>query len=116
MEIVPGQTIGLLPLRFATAISIFDDNAHTGCHHMLADFTHNPNTGVVHLNDGADSLSGREAKHGDKARLRHMIAVESDDAKLMAGERDPVQLRGAGVEDMQKNLLTGFYTERLSKA
>ena len=58
LEIVPVEAGWLLPLRLAAAACVFDDDAHTSGLSALADFAESPDAGIVHLDNGADTLSG----------------------------------------------------------
>ncbi len=101
LGVVPEEFFGLLPHWLAGAIGVFDDDTHTGGLDVFADFAHDPDAGVVHFNDGADALGGGEAQHGDELWRGDGVAIEGEDAELVAGEGEPVLLGGAGVEDVE---------------
>ena len=71
---------------------------------------------MVHFHQRADSLGGRQAKHGDQLRLGYLVAIERDHLELMPGKSNPMHFRRARVQDLKKNLLAGLYPQRLAEA
>ena len=94
-QIVPGKLLRLLPLRLAAAAAYSTSDPHARRHDVLAHFAHDPDAGMVHLHQRRDALGRSQAKHGDKLRLSHLVAIERDDLELMPGKSDPVHFRRA---------------------
>ena len=116
LEIVPVEAGWLLPLRLAAAACVFDDDAHTSGLDALADFAESPDAGIVHLDDGADTLGRREAKHWYGLGLGYGVAIQCDDSELMPGEGDPVRFGGAGVHDVEQDALSLLDAQGFTKA
>ena len=114
--VVPDEIGRLLPARGARPIFIFDGHGHAERLNVLANLAEHPDARIVHLHERADALSGREPQHGYRARARHRVAIESHHAQGVAGERNPVHLGGARVEDMQQDALPLLDPERLAES
>ena len=58
MGVVPFEGMGREPLGFAFVSGVFDYDAHAVMAVVVGEVAHDPDAGVVHLNDGGDALGG----------------------------------------------------------
>ena len=104
-EVAPDEVGGLLPLGWTGAAGVLDDDTHAGSLNVLAHFAEDPDAGVVAFDQGGYALGRGKAELRDSGGVGDWVAVEGDDLELMAGEGDPVGIRGAGVEDVEEKPL-----------
>src|SRR5579875_2682740 len=83
LAVIPGECFGLLPNWLSAAARIFHDNAHAGSLDVLAHFSQDPHSRIVHLHNCTHSLSWRKTKHSDATRVRYRIAIQRDHVELM---------------------------------
>ncbi len=93
------------PLGFACVSGVFDDDAHAVMAVVIGGVAHDPDAGMIHLDDGGDALGGAEPEHGDCRGIGHGVAVECDDLELVAGKREAANFGGAAVEDVEQHAL-----------
>ncbi len=95
---------------------VFDDDAHAVMAVVVGEVAHDPDAGVVHLDDGGDAFGGAEPEDGDGGGSGDGVAVEGDDFEGVAEEREAADLGGAGVDDVEEDTLAGFDADGLAVA
>jgi hypothetical protein len=72
-------------LRLAFGVRVFDHNAHAVFPIVVVDIAHNPDAGMVHLDDRRDTFGGAEPQHRHVRLPRHRIAIQRDHSENVAG-------------------------------
>ena len=108
VSVVPLEGAGREPLRFGFVSGILDDDAHAVMTVVVGEIAHDPNSRMIHFNDGGDTFGGAKPKTGDADGLRQGIAVHCDDAEGVAWESEAADLAGAAVEDVEEDALALF--------
>ena len=83
---------------------------------VVGGIAHDPDAGMIHLDDGGDALGGAEPEDGHIDRIRHGIAIERDDAERVAGQRQAANLGGAAVQHMKEDALALLHANGFSVA
>src|SRR3984957_3837724 len=76
-RVAPALTGWRQPSRLSGLPGIFEDNPHAAGPFLVIRCTHNPNAGIIHFNDGIDSLGRPELEHRRRARRGDFVSIES---------------------------------------
>ncbi len=83
---------------------------------VVSEVAHDPDAGVVHLDDGGDALCRAQPQAGHTHGCGKWIAVQGDDGEGVAGQREAANLARASVEHVEEHALSLFYADRLAMA
>ncbi len=72
------------PLRLATPILVFDDDAHAHVALVVVDGCESPDAWVVHLHDHVRPLGDIQLQDVHRRWRRHGVAIQCDDGEPMA--------------------------------
>ncbi len=114
--VAPTEGRRLEPEGFGGMAGVFDDDAHAVMAVVVGEVAHDPDAGVLHVDDGGDAFGGAEPEDGDGGGSGHRVSVERDDFEGVAGEREAADLGGAGVDDVEEDALAGFDADGLAVA
>src|SRR5215468_3258484 len=69
------------PRRLSLPTGIFDDYAHAALPIFILQVAEHPNSGMVHVHNGRNTLRRAEPQNRDCRWIRHWVAVQRHDAK-----------------------------------
>ena len=112
--VVPFERGGGKPLRLAFAAGVFDHDAHAVTTVVVVEVAHDPDAGMVHFNDGGNSLRGSEPEDRNANRFRQWIAVHRNHAEGVTGKSEAANLGGAAVQNVKQYPLALLHAHRLA--
>ena len=89
-------------------VGIFNDHSQARVAQIILDRAEDPDTWVVHLDDGIDALAGTEKEGLDHPRRGDRVAIERKHLECMAGQRDAAILNGARIQQMESTRCPGL--------
>src|SRR5260221_6976337 len=69
---------------------------------------------MVHMYDGGNPLRRANPQHWNRCWIRNGIAIQREDLKGMARQRQAADLRSASVQDMKQDSFPLLHPDRLS--
>src|SRR6202158_5521467 len=105
VRVIPFERSGRKPLRLGLAAGIFDDDAHAVTAIVVVEVSHDPDSGMVHLDDGGNSLGGSEPENRNANRFGERIAIHGNHGESVTGQGEAANFGGASVQHMEKDAL-----------
>jgi hypothetical protein len=99
--VIPFGGLRLDPDGFAFRTGIFHNHAHTVLAVIIGKVAENPDTGMIHLDDGGHSFRRANPQCRHECRRRDRVAVQSHYRKRVTRQCPATDFRRAGMQDMK---------------
>jgi len=113
--VIPAQVGGFEPLGLLVLTGVLDDDAEAGHADGVFRRTENPDTRVIHFDNGVDAFASADEEALDRLWCGDGVSVESDDLEFVSGEGDAAVFDGAGVEEVEEDALAFFDADGLAR-
>src|ERR1700683_363528 len=91
---------------------ILDDNAHAVAAVIIREVTHDPYTGMVHLNNRGNAFCGSQPEHWNFDRRWDRVAVDRDDFETVSRQREAANFSCTTIQHVKEHPLTLFDPHR----
>ncbi len=114
MRIVPLEWFRCEPLRFAFKTGVFNHDAHAVMTVIVGQVAHDPNTRMIHLNDGGNAFCGSQPQTRYAHRFGERVAIHRDHTEAVSRQSQTANLGRTAIQNVKQHALPLFHPDRLS--
>ena len=98
------------PLRLTLIACILNNNPHAVFAVVIGKIAHDPDSRMVHFDNGGDALRRSQPEAGNPNRIGKQIAVHCDNRESVSRKCEAPNLACASIQYMEEDLLSLLYT------